>query len=355
MRYIISIMAIAAGLAILKAPQVMGESVSGAVNSCLEVIVPSLFAFTVLSVYLQRSGLYRVALKPVTLPLSRLMRIDEELCAVFVLGNIGGYPVGARLLSELVGKGRLSDADAGRLLCCCYGSGPSFVVSIVGVMVFANAAAGAVIFAACFLTSLALGVVVCRFGERISLAPERSEHDLSAECFVSSVMSAARVMYTVCAMIVGFSAVTAVLDIIGAAEMAERLFGTDAVFSALLEISCIRRLSPAGEYILPMCAALLSFGGVCVVLQVCALVGGRIPLRGFLLSRIPASALSAAIAALLAKVMPDAVRLSEQSLAVSATISASVQTFSVNAGMSFCLLMMCGILLLTERKNARDK
>ena len=154
MRYILSVLAAAAAVLLLIEPAAVAEAVSAAVGCCLDVIVPSLFAFTVLAVYLQGSGLYRIALRPLTLPLSKLLRLDEELCAVFVLGNIGGYPVGARLLTELVRQGRLSSAHAGRLLCCCYGSGPSFIISIAGMRVFGSAAAGAVLFAACFLFRL---------------------------------------------------------------------------------------------------------------------------------------------------------------------------------------------------------
>jgi len=276
------------------------------------------------------------------------VRIDEELCAVFVLGNIGGYPVGARLLDGLVRQGRLSAYHASRLLCCCYGSGPSFIISIAGMRVFGSAQAGMVLFAACFLSSIVVGIFVCRFGERIELQQTQLNYDLSAACFVSSVMSAARVMYTVCAMIVGFSAVTALLDITGVTGMAERLFGSAAVFQALMEISRVQIMAAHGEYAFGLCGALLSFGGVCVVMQVVALTSGRVPLKGFLLSRIPAAVLSAVTAEFLRRLF--GVQAEVHSQAVFAHQTAS-QMFSVNAGMSACVLIMCGMLLGMEKRR----
>ena len=351
MKYILSIAAVFSAAVILSDPSAAAQAVGASVSACLEVIIPSLFAFTVLSVYLQESGLYRVALKPLTLPLSKLLRLDEELCAVFLLGNIGGYPVGARLLTSLVNEGRLSRKDAGRLLCCCYGSGPSFVISIAGVRVFGSAAVGAVIFAACFLSSLAVALLVCRRGGRIRLSPRTSECDLSAGCFISSVTGGARVMFTVCAVIVGASAVTAVLDISGVSRAVTALLemlgagaNSGGIFPALLEISCLRELKPTGAAVLPLTAALLSFGGVCVVMQVCALTAGKVPLKGFLLSRIPAAAISAA-ASLAALPLPEA------AIQTSAP-AAQPQLFSVNAGMSLCLLAMCGILLCTAQSRS---
>ncbi len=336
MKYIISVAAVLTAAMLLIRAAAVTEAVGAAVSMCLDVMIPSLFAFTVLSVYLQSSGLAVVALKPLSKPLSKLLRLPEELCTVFILGNIGGYPVGARLLSSLVEEGRLSRKDAGRLLCCCYGSGPSFVISVAGIRVFGSAAAGAVMFLACFLSSLAIAAVVCRTGERISLKPREARYDLSAECFIGSVMSAARVMLTVCAMITVFAALMVLVGVDT---------GTNAVLSALLEISRVSALPPSGAFALQLCTALLSFGGICVVLQVTAIAAGKLPLKSFLLSRIPAAALSAAFSAF-------GLLLPPEYIAVSATNTISTQVFSVNMGMSICVLIMCGMLLAADKKKS---
>ncbi len=335
MRYIISVAAVVAAVLLLVNSAAVSEAVCGAVAMCLEVMIPSLFAFTVLSVYLQSSGLAETALKPLAKPLSVLLRLPEELCAVFILANIGGYPVGARLLKTLTEQGRLSQRDAGRLLCCCYGSGPSFIVSVVGMRVFGSAAAGAVLYLACFLSSLIIALAVCRSGERIELKPRTASWDLSAQCFIDSVMSAARVMLTVCAMITVFAAVMAIVGLSGSGG---------GVISALLEISNISLLLPEGAFAMSLCAVLLSFGGVCVVLQVAAIGSGVIPLVPFILSRAPAMAISVVLS-LVGLLLPPS------DVAVSAQSEVSVQVFSVNMGMSLCVLIMCAMLLCTDKKK----
>lgn len=337
MKYILTLAAAASAALLLINSGAVSHAVQNAAAMCLEVIIPSLFAFTVLSVYLQSSGLYRMVLKPLTKPLSRLLRLDEELCAVFILGNIGGYPVGARLLSELCRQNRLSSKDAGRLLCCCYGSGPSFIISVVGNRVFGSAAMGAVLFGACFLSSLIIASAVCHRGERIQLKAKKSAFDLSAQCFINSVMSAARVMFTVCAMIVAFSAAMAMVGI--SASMGSA--------AALLEISKISAVSSSGAFALPICAALLSFGGVCVILQVIAIWAGKLPLKSFLLSRLPAAAISAALS-LLGLLLPP------QEITVSAQKVFQIQTFSVNMGMSLCVLIMCAMLLAMDKTKTKS-
>ena len=349
--------ALCAGAGIVLFPGELSEAVRGSVGGCLEVVIPALFAFTVLAVYLQRSGLYRVVLKPLTVPLSKLLRLPEELCAVFLLSNIGGYPVGAKLLTGLVRSGRLRRGDASRLLCCCYGSGPSFVIGTAGMQVFGSAAAGGMIFGACILSSLAEAAVVCMFGKPILLDESSSAQDLSAECFISSVDAGARVMYPVCVMSVAFAAVTALLDSAGITELAAWALGklglggnSDRLLPAMLEVTQVRGLVPEGAAA-SLCAAALSFGGVCVLMQVGALTGGEISMKPLLISRLPVALLSGLLAVPAGKLTAAAEAYSPNASGV----PAAGQAFSINAGLSVCVLIMAGMLiLLVEGGRATD-
>ncbi|MGN1340745.1 MAG: hypothetical protein ACI4WS_10670 [Oscillospiraceae bacterium] len=352
MRYLLSAAFLCAAAGILLNPAALSAAVRNSVAACLEVVIPSLFAFTVLAVYMQQSGLYRMALRPLTFPLSKLLRIPEELCAVFLLANIGGYPVGARLLRALVRSGRISRRDSGRMLCCCYGSGPSFVIGTAGMVVFGSAAVGGILFGACFLSSLIIAAIVCRSGEPIVLQDreEKAGFDLSADCFVRSADSGARVMYTVCVMATLFSAITALLDAAGITGVMSRLLklagaggNSGGIIPALLEVTRIRELRPTCAA-LPLCAALLSFGGVCVLMQITAVSGGDIPVKPLVLSRIPAAALSAALATPASLMIPYAVEVSSANTALTVP-------FSVNSGMSVCVLIMAGILIYSVEKE----
>lgn len=345
MKVLVSITAAFAAIFFIIKPKVISGAVLSALNDCLEVIVPSLFAFTVLAIFLQKSGLYRIALKPLTFPLSKLLQLDEELCAVFVLANIGGYPVGVKLLGELVQKRRISKEDAGRMLCCCFGSGPSFIISIAGIQVFGSAIAGLALLEACFASSLLMAAAI-RMKGRINLKPAIQGYDISAECFISSVIDGAKVLFTVCSMITAFSVIAAILRYSGVFSLFKSLFGNGEVFPALLEVTRIKNITPS-PYALPLCSSLLCFGGACVLLQITALSKG-IPLRSFFLSRIP-SALFAAIAALPLKglIKPNDVPVIAQNTATA--------PFTKNAVLSICVIAMCIILLLNTRKNRTEK
>ena len=325
MKYLLSIIAIAAGIFFVIEPKIITEAVRGGVEDCLTVIIPSLFAFTVLAVYLQNSGLYRVALKPLTFPLSKILRMEEELCGVFVLANIAGYPVGAKLLSELVRSGRLKPSDGGRLLCCCFASGPTFVIGVVGTRVFGSVEAGLWIFLCGFATNLIIAVIMRFFGE-ITLKSAGEKYSLSAETFVNSVTDGAKVMFGVCVMITAFSAVRGILGFLG-------IKGT--VVSAVLEVSQLKGLTPFGGAI-ALSGGLLMLGGICVLMQVMA-VGKGLPLRLFLVTRIPAALLAAGLSAILERF----VNIDTETLSV----GMSVVPTSGNVVLSVSVLMMSVILL----------
>lgn len=341
MKIILAVISLVMAGFLLFESKIAASAVGAAVSDCLEIIVPSLFAFTALAIFLQKSGLYRVALKPLTFPLSKLLRLDEELCAVFVLANIGGYPVGVKLLSELKKQGRISADDAARMMCCCFGSGPGFIVGIVGVNIFGSAAAGLMLFGACFAGSLVIAAFVRVRGE-ITIKPAETRFSLDSASFIDSIVTAAKTLFTVCAMIVEFSVVTAFLRTVGVNALFEKLFGSSAIFPALLEVTRIKEM-PFSTAAMPICAALLSFGGVCVLLQIKALSNGVL-LRKFVISRAAAAIISAVIALPLSTLIEPPVG------AVLTTVS-PVVPFSVNAVLSVCVLAMCGILLAETRKN----
>ncbi|MGN0701249.1 MAG: hypothetical protein ACI4J8_09650 [Oscillospiraceae bacterium] len=338
---LITIAALSAGALLLIFPNEMAQAVSLSCKDCLEIIIPSLFPFTVFAVFLQKSGLYRTVLKPLSLPLSKLLNADEELCGLILLSNIGGYPVGARLLSEEVRAGRLNKPDAERLLCCCFGSGPSFVIGLAGLRVFGSAAVGAVIYCGCLISSL----IIARFlasGIALRVTPaEACGKKRGAECFISSVTDGARVMFTVCAMIVGFAVLSRMAELC-AGQFAGALFADGLPLSVLLEVSRVRELSPSRAWALPFCAAVLSFGGVCVQLQVAAL-GAGLSTKRLLLSRIPAAVISALVSCF-AFLLP-------KSASPAVADGTAVGAFSSSALLSVCVAAISCILLLTAKQR----
>ncbi len=117
-------LAFAAGamlLLILDSRQGMLSAGQG-VEICVKTVVPSLFPFFVLSIYL--TG----AMEPgsFTAPLERLFRCPG--CGgILLTGLLGGYPVGAQAACQAYQSRAISKEQAQRLLWFCSQAGPSFL------------------------------------------------------------------------------------------------------------------------------------------------------------------------------------------------------------------------------------
>ena len=106
----LGLLACAAGLVLY--PQEAGGAAGGGLRLCLGVIVPALLPFFVVSGLTVELGLAaRLGrfLEPV---MRRLFNVSGPCAAAFLLGFIGGYPVGARTAIALYREGACTREEA---------------------------------------------------------------------------------------------------------------------------------------------------------------------------------------------------------------------------------------------------
>jgi hypothetical protein len=99
--------------------------VAEGMDLCLKVVIPSLFPFLILSTVLTEStsGMSLRFLGP----LCRFCRIPDGAAPLLLVGLIGGYPVGARCVTQAWQNGQLTANDARRMLGFCSNAGPAFI------------------------------------------------------------------------------------------------------------------------------------------------------------------------------------------------------------------------------------
>ncbi len=349
--------AVSFGVLIIIYSQAVGSSVSAALERCLTVIIPSLYIFTALSGFFISSGTYQLLGKFFG-PFSRyILKLPEELFGVFLISSVAGYPIGAKLISELYDRSEINKKDAERLLCVCYSSGPAFVIGTVGQSMFgANISVKAGL--ALFLSIFAANLLLLALMNIRKPAPKKTDRkiklDFSADIIVNSVIGGGKSMLVICAVILFFASFTAILSVTGIigkfSLTLSALFGiseplSETLFNAFLEISCITGIDSAALY--PIAAAMLSFGGLCVLLQIKAIIGSRFSLKSFLLAR-PVCAGFSYIFAKLFFLLFD----------IDITSAASVSVYANNTNYSPVLsvfLLIMTILLLSEKSIAKNK
>ena len=204
------------------------EAAKRGVEMSLELIIPSLFPFFVLSSAAIELGLAGILGKAAAPLMRRLFKLDGACALPFLLGFIGGYPVGARAAISMYGRGEISKGDAERLLAFCNNSGPAFILGVVGAGVFRDSGAGLLLYLVHFISSVLVGLLFrgVRPGGVLK-APEEakdaaSENKSFGKVLTSCVSGAFSSVLKICGFVIFFSVVIKLLVISGLIPAAAR-------------------------------------------------------------------------------------------------------------------------------------
>ena len=210
---------------------------------CLGTLIPSLFPFFVLSAMLTS-----------TLPRGGLL----------LAGILGGYPVGAGNAARAYRGGQISRDDAEVMAVVCNCAGPSFLFGVAA-PVLQVPGAGFALWGVYLLSVLALWVVLPK-GKPVSAETK----PISLQQAVRDALGA---MAGVCGWVVLFRVVLAVLDRWVLWLLPD--WGRVIVYGVLeLTNGCLalEQVEPGLRFVLA--AGMVSFGGLCVMLQTASVTRG---------------------------------------------------------------------------------
>lgn len=316
-------------------------AVLAAGERCVKVLIPSLYFFSILASWCIRSGLLR---QMTSLWHSR--HLNGYLLGVLLFSQIGGYPVGAQLLHGMRQAGIMTAEQESRMICVCMGCGPGFLLGTVCGRL--SPGIGAWMMLSVMLPNLLIGIFLA-WHVTLSDGEQQTSHGASA--LTEAVESAASAMLKICGMVLGMAALLGIAEEAGVFHIAGLLTPlsperTAAALRTVAEVSCITEFMQQGGS-LPMAAALLSFGGLCVHLQAAAITEGTLSWIPFWCIRGLCAVLSygicrAGLMLLFPEVLPA-------SIAYQDNVQAACEE-SVVPGM---MLMMMSFLLLrrTAEKN----
>ncbi len=303
---------------------------------CTQLLIPSLFPFFVVSALLVQLG-YADALGRVFGPVMRgLFRVNGRCAAAFLLGAVGGYPVGARTAIALYREGACSRTEAERLLAFCSNSGPAFVLGTVGSLFSAGTLGGASaasglggpglrLYATHLAASVLIGIGFRFWRYADGPSPEGTGSEAPPPSFpsalVRSVSGAVTAVARLCGFVVLFAVLTELLFASGALTGLAKLAGTlgadlgltpamaEALLRGFLEVtSGLWSLAGARGSLtaqLALAACMLGWAGLCVHCQVLTfLEGSGLSAKPYLAGKLLQGLLSAALMALFSRLAP---------------------------------------------------
>ncbi|QAT50172.1 sporulation protein [Caproiciproducens sp. NJN-50] len=328
---------LAAACSLLIFPVQAAQGAKNGIGYCLEVLIPSLYPFMVLSVFVVKSGLAHKVGGRLEGFTQNVFRLPGSAAPTILMSVIGGYPAGARSIAALYEDGEITQRQAERMLGFCVNAGPSFVITAVGAGFLKSPRAGAILFAAQVIVFLLLGV-----GCGLSAKRETPTHGKEetretgvSQALILSAADAARAIISMCCFVILFAALMNLV----------RMFCTDparsAAVSALLEVtggcSDLARLGVPPWAV----SAAIGWGGICVHFQVLStLTELQFSKVRFVLFRLLQAFLSAAVSWGLMLLFPDT---EEAFCNFAGPVSGAL---SSTPPASAALLVLCSALLL---------
>lgn len=272
----------------------VSEYVINAVKNCVYTIIPSLFPFMAVSGLIISSGLYYKVGIPFSLISRYIFRTKPEHFSIFLISSVGGYPIGAKLVTELYKNKGIERQDAEKMLGYCYMGGPAFFIGVAGLKIYGSIEAGIVIFVSIFMANI---ITMFFFSVKNEFPQKSKEKIVLSFCMdkiTECISSAGKSIASICSAIVFFSSVIAVLDASGIIAAFSQLISKVTSISldtcnifikSMLEISCISNV-PADIEFMPTVTAILSFGGLCVIMQIDGIISNKLSTNNFLFCRI---------------------------------------------------------------------
>jgi hypothetical protein len=251
---------------ILYNPEIAINSAVKGLVLCGRVIIPSLYPFTFCVLFIIKCTPLKTP-KFIDKITTKIFGFKGNLFFIFLLSLIGGYPLGARLLSNSKDK-----TNAPLMLNYCVNAGPAFIILSVGVGVFHSREIGFLLFLSHIIPSLVLAIL---FKGKIKITPEKEVKKPSGliDDFVLSASEAAATLINICAFVILFSVIC---DYISLCPVLKPLTLILEVSNALTKVHNVYLLS-----------ALLGLGGICVWCQTFSLAKGfKINYFAFILCRI---------------------------------------------------------------------
>lgn len=280
-------------------PENIGQGVRNGLLLLSENIIPSLFPFMILSTYIAFSPFIMKIGKLINKPAEKIFNVSGMGLIGVLLGITGGYPIGAKIISDFYLNKTITKNEMQRLFCWCVNPSPAFVITAIGTFMLKSTTSGVIIYISIILASLSLGVFTGAISKKEHNTLQLPSLIDNKNIFVNSVTSASKAMLSICAWVIVFSAISAGIDIV----ITEEYFALFIKSVAEVTTGCQNVI--LHKFSLPVLSAVLSFGGFAVIFQIAPyLEKCGYELKYFICWRIVSGALSAFYCSVLFRLFP---------------------------------------------------
>lgn len=284
-------------------PSEIGGEVQNAVNRCFTVIIPSMFIFLCITSFISASGFHSLIGMPFKFISEKIFHIPKEGFAIFLLSMVSGYPAGIKLVTESFKKSDITTKQAKAMECFCCCGGPAFISGTAAAFLYPDSNAASLLFISIITANILTAFILTRHLPLIKKTTIKPV-SIKANQFIPSVKSASSAMLQMCVMIAAFGGICCILKLTGIIDIfsyyTNCITGVPIntaknIIMTFLEISNIVTLPTMQAGLFPIVSFLLSFGGICVIMQIAALADSNFNIINFLIARLFTALISSVI------------------------------------------------------------
>lgn len=298
--YLKILLLVVTALLCLVKTEIINCAVSDALDRCLNIIIPSLYAMMIVSSLLIKSGLTGKISKFTGSIGKVLFGMENTVFPVFAFSMFAGYPVGTKMLCSAYENGLIEKRRAEIFCGLCFGAGPAFIFGCISGQLYGSTSAGNIILVSAVGANIVLALVTSIFMRKNCNSKEiRSEirFDMITDC----VINGGRSMADICFMVTAFAVVTEIMDYSGiisaVGAMISKIINLDTTESeqlirAVMDVTAVNGFTYGNYALLPYLSSLVSFGGICVIFQISAVTSGKLSLKPLILMRILSAVIS---------------------------------------------------------------
>lgn len=263
-----------------------------------KVLVPSLLPFFIFTKLISSGDFlndFTSLFAPIT---KKVYNCPAKSAFVFFMSIISGYPVGAKLISDLYNNNEFSKDDALKTLSFSCNSGPMFILGSVAIGMFTSKKMGIIIYFSHILGSLLNGLIyrkiktnTCKASALNNQTCNKSNFSESVSSSISSILLIGGV---ICFTFVLIEAITDNFIFVKIISVFS-YFGINqdilaAIFSGIFEITkgclMLSEIPLSFNTATMLCTFIISFGGISTLLQATAFTKNIIPTKTFIRQKI---------------------------------------------------------------------
>ena len=267
---------------IIISPETFSKSTISGIKLFFYSVLPGLFPFMFLTKLLTELGVVFKITKRLSPVSEKLFGTPGVSIYCFLMSILSGYPIGAKIISDLYNKHLITEEDAKRMSLFCTTSGPVFVIGAVGVGMLSSFKLGLIIYISHILASLILGIVYNLIYKRknqkqISIVLESKKQENMIASALSETINS---LFMVAGFITIFYLLTEVLSVLNIIELISNVLEKILPFTGISkqEFSGIlygltevthgaKDLSAFGASCAPVICGLISFSGISIIMQ----------------------------------------------------------------------------------------